>query len=523
MRIPVGAFIILGFCTTTGANVESTQRSGWFREIALCEPGCGPAIVAVDGADAVWVAVARAGKLARYSDGRLEQFDLGIDSRPVGLAVARDALWIAASYDNKIIRFDVRTHRLQGYPIDVPNSWPFFVAIGKNGTIWFSERAAGEIGNLDPGTGAFRHFHPPTPHSGPAGMAVDRRTGVVWFTESYADRIASLDPETGHITEYPMGQVSSGLVSGPAGIGVDANGDIWFAKLEGKIGHLAAGAQSIELIDTPSEARRPAGLTIDVRGEIWVAALDGNCILRYQPYRRRFVSYAIPTGMPDTTPLSPPAAQTSRPFGIAADSEGNIWFSEQYTGQLGVLDNSAPKLSILSPSGTVTNPSMLVTARAADRVAGINTVVWTIDNQPVKVEHGRVAVSSLAPGLHTLEMSAKNLAGHASRVRATFTWAPEKTGHVRVRIIDVAPYLDPAVVEVHRGDTVDWRYEPSADAHAPSYGLRRIVIEGARVSSNLLRSGDTFSYRFDQEGVFQIHTGAKEPAAAAGLVKVAGP
>src|SRR5205823_1790100 len=75
-----------------------------------------------------------------------------------------------------------------------------------------------------------------------------------------------------------------------------------------------------------------------------------------------------PTGAPDPAPMGPPEAtargempvvglraRTSRPFGIAVDSTGHIWFSEQYAGKVGRLD--VPVLRLFAPTGRVTGVS----------------------------------------------------------------------------------------------------------------------------------------------------------------------
>lgn len=520
-RFFYGALAALVISTGLAIADDSPQR-GWFREFALCDPGCGPAIVAVDRTDAVWVAIARAGKLARYQDGAIETFDLGAGSRPVGLAATQDALWIAASYDNKIIRFDLTSHAVREYAVDVENSWPFFVAIGTDGAVWFSQRAASKIGRLDPASGTFKHFDTPTPNSGPAGVAIDKRNGRVWFTQSYADRVASLDPESGVITEYAMGEASTGLVSGPAGITVDADGGVWFAKLEGKLGYLPADGKQIKLLDTPADARRPAGITTDARGGLWLVALDGNCLLRYQPSNGAFTSYALPTGQPDASPSNPPTARSARPFGIAADRQGNIWFSEQYTGQLGVIDSAAPTVEILSPRAQVSDPSILLTARALDRVSGVRETAWSIDGQTVKPENGRLDISKLSAGAHKLRVTATDHAGLKSEAESVFTMKP-LAGKVEVRILDAAPYFEPAVVEVKAGDTVEWKYTPTPDAHRTVHNLQRLTIEPLGVTSAALRAGESFSYRFDRAGSFKVRTGTDDAATESGLVKVSAP
>ncbi len=434
--------ILLLTALSTSAVAQSAKLSGrqpqaapetvrgYFREYALDHAGSGPAIVAVDADDNVWVALAKTGKLARFANGAIEVFEIGAESRPVGLAAGSrenghaGVIWIAASYDNKLIRFDVASRQTREYKIDGEASWPFNVALGPDGTVWFTERAAGRIGRLDPATAQVRHYDVPTPNCGPAGLAVDGRSGRVWFTESYADRVGVLDPASGRLAEYKMSDTSTGLVNGPAGLALDVRGGVWFAKLEGKLGHIAPGSEEIELIDLPATAKRPAGIVVAADSDVWAVALDGNLLLRYNPLTRRFKLYPIPTGEADEQPGTPPLAKTSRPFGIASDRQGNIWFSQQYTGQVAVLDVAPPELKILSPGRTVRTADALLTLRALDRVAGVERLAVKIDGKETAHSKGRLDFGGLLPGPHKLEVTAADAAGFTAATSVDFDYAP---------------------------------------------------------------------------------------------------
>src|SRR5262245_26715388 len=109
--------ILINIAVLAPASSTAGSSPGYFQEYALGNPASGPAIVAIDDNDNVWVAVARLGKLAMLANGSIRTFDLGADSRPVGIAIGSasngqaGSIWIAASYDNKLIRFDINTHQ----------------------------------------------------------------------------------------------------------------------------------------------------------------------------------------------------------------------------------------------------------------------------------------------------------------------------------------------------------------------------------------------------------------------------
>jgi plastocyanin len=180
----------------------------------------------------------------------------------------------------------------------------------------------------------------------------------------------------------------------------------------------------VELIDLPQAARRPAGIAIGPADDIWCLALDGNVIVRYERATRKFTLFPIPTGGPDLSPSFPPEARTVRPFGLAFDHQGNLWFSEQYTGQLSVLALAAPKVRVFAPSGDVSESDPLVTSHSLDRVSGIDKVEYFLDGKPVTPTAGRLQLFKESPGEHRLQIRVSNRAGKTSVAESEFTYKP---------------------------------------------------------------------------------------------------
>ncbi|WP_461319751.1 virginiamycin B lyase family protein [Bradyrhizobium barranii] len=407
----------------------------------------GPAIVAVDEDDDVWVAMARSGKLVRFRNDRVQSFEIGQDSRPVAIAVGNagnrhpNTIWISAAFDEKLVRFDKLTGAIRKYSLGEGTMWPFMIDLGPTGDVWFTQRAVGRIGRLDAETGVVQQFALPTENAGPAGLAIDPRSGMVWFTQGQVDRIGRLDPQTGKVTDYVMGDQSTGMTSGPAGIAIAPDGGVWFAKLEGKLGRVDPGTGRIQLIEVPEAARRPAGIAVGPDGNVWAVALDGNSVLRYEPAPRRFTIYPLPTGTVDAEPSSPPAARTARPFGLAFDSRGNLWFSEQYTGQLGVLALAPPSLRVVSPNGDINTHDPFVTLAAFDRVSGVESVEYSLDGRSVTLSAGRLSLLDCRPGPHRLAITATNHAGFSSTGSSDFRFTPNG-GTVSALIDALEPTTD---------------------------------------------------------------------------------
>jgi plastocyanin len=91
----------------------------------------------------------------------------------------------------------------------------------------------------------------------------------------------------------------------------------------------------------------------------------------------------------------------------------------------------------------------------------------------------RAALASLREGIVAY---AASIDGELQRLERFAAHAGASLGrNVEVRIIDAAPYFEPATVEVHAGDTVLWKYDLPSDGHSISHALHRVAIEGTGV------------------------------------------
>ncbi len=303
--------------------------------------------------------------------------------------------------------------------------------------------------------------------------------------------------------------------------------------------------------------------------------MDGNQVVNFNPKTRAFVLYPLPTGGIDAEPDAPPTARTSRPFGLAFDLAGDLWISEQYTGQLAVLDLTPPSLEILSPQGDTALADPLLTYRALDRVAGVSTVEVTLDGHPAQIVEGRLLLRNVAPGPHELRVAATDRAGHRAVALSAFDYRPRdetltdiianlpksgaeaeawrtaaletlepgqvpkeavremkasflaledafkgidrsalaatfdyvaETGadSITVRLLDEPPFFSATSLNLHEGDQVTWKYDPPIKAHRISTALHQIVIAGSDQATPTLRSGESFTYRFEHAGTYKV-------------------
>ncbi|MHB8473389.1 MAG: Vgb family protein [Gammaproteobacteria bacterium] len=120
-----------------------------------------------------------------------------------------------------------------------------------------------------------------------------------------------------NITEYPA-PVTRGM---PLHVGVDANSNVWFGEFHaGKLVRFSNGTMKTYNIDPTSG---PMNLWVNrADGSVWFSAL-GN-----------YIVHLTASGQLTTYPIPSP---NSMPMGVTGDSQGNIWFSEQFNGKIGVI------------------------------------------------------------------------------------------------------------------------------------------------------------------------------------------
>jgi streptogramin lyase len=163
-----------------------------------------------------------------------------------------------------------------------PASQPNQMAKGPDGTIWFVEVAANLIGHID-SLGGLHEYLIPTPAAG-WGDIVDGGDGNMWFTEFGANKIGKIGP-TGAFTEYPVPTANSG----PGGMVVGADGKIWFTEFNtNALGAINPADGSITEYAIPATALNggspnPNFITLGPDGNLWFTESGSNAIGEVSP------------------------------------------------------------------------------------------------------------------------------------------------------------------------------------------------------------------------------------------------
>jgi len=195
---------------------------------------------------------------------------------------------------------------------------PHDVAPAADGGVWFTAQATGELGWLDPATGAVLRI-PLGAGSAPHGVIVGP-DGAAWITEGGLNAIVRYDPLARRLTEFPVPRRNANLNTAV----FDPDGVLWFTGQAGIYGRLDPAEGVVRTWEAPRGAG-PYGITITPAGEVYYASLAGNHIAR------------IDRRSGEATPIDPPTPRQGARR-VWSDSRGRIFVSEWNSGQLSRFD-----------------------------------------------------------------------------------------------------------------------------------------------------------------------------------------
>jgi len=197
---------------------------------------------------------------------------------------------------------------------------PHDVAPARDGGVWYTAQLSGELGWLDPKTGATKATKLGT-GSAPHGVIVGP-DGAPWITDGGLNAIVRVDPVTSEVKRYPLPANRPNASLNTAVF--DRDGTLWFTGQNGVFGRLDTRSGAMTVSDAP-RGPGPYGIAACPDGEVYFASLAGN-------YVGRIVKE---TG--GTIVLTPPTSgQGARR--VWCDSKSRVWVAEWNVGQLAVYD-----------------------------------------------------------------------------------------------------------------------------------------------------------------------------------------
>ena len=210
--------------------------------------------------------------------------------------------------------------QLQEYAVPA-GSRPHDVAVADDGTVWYTAQGSGELGLLDPTTGAITEIALGD-GSRPHGVIVGP-DGAPWITDGGLNAIVRVDPATSEVQSFPLPADAPDANLNTAAFD-EEEGTLWFTGQSGIYGREHADDGEVEVFDAP-RGPGPYGITVTPGGDVYYASLAGSHVAQ------------IDTATGEATVLEPPTADqgTRR---VWSDSAGRIWSSQWVAGQVAVYD-----------------------------------------------------------------------------------------------------------------------------------------------------------------------------------------
>jgi streptogramin lyase len=301
-----------------------------------CISGCGglnlPGSLAIDSTGNVWVANYFGGAASKFSNTGVPASASGFAAASLqgsfGIAVdGQDSAWITNVNGNS--KGSV-TH-LGSSGADLSGSgyigggiyYPEALAATSGGEIWVADYADSAATLLASNGTAISGSSGYAPGALPftTAVAVDGNQNG-WF--AYQGGVATVT-QAGVVTSYACCDV-------PAGIALDASGNVWIADYDAsKVVKLTSGGSVIG--DTAAGGvHTPMSIAVDGSGNVWTANYRANTVSELNGATLQAVSPAAGYGLD---------ASLYGPFGLGVDASGNVWISNAYGETLTELIGAA--------------------------------------------------------------------------------------------------------------------------------------------------------------------------------------
>jgi virginiamycin B lyase len=248
------------------------------------------------------------------SEPEFKQFDVPPGSRPHDVAPAPDgSVWYTAQGSGELGRLDPTSGATQHVKLG-KGSAPHGVIVGPDGAPWITDGGLNAIVRVDPSTSEVKRFNVPR-SSANLNTAAFAKDGSLWFT-GQAGIYGSLDPLSGQVKVFdaPKGR-------GPYGIGTTPEGEVWFSSLAGSYIARVKPGGTLDVFDTPTVGAGARRVWSDSTGHLWVTEWDAGNLAMFDPQSEEWREIKMP-------------GEGSQPYAVYVDDRDIVWVSDFGTNAL---------------------------------------------------------------------------------------------------------------------------------------------------------------------------------------------
>jgi virginiamycin B lyase len=267
-------------------------------------------------------------------------------------------VWFTAQRSGELGILDPNSGAVQFVPLG-RGSAPHGVVAGPDGAAWITDGGQNAIARVDGRTHAVRLWKlPATAAYANLNTATFDRAGVLWFT-GQSGRYGRLDPKSGELQVFPAPQ---GV--GPYGIDATPQGVVYFASLAGSYLARVDGASGAATVLEPPTPRQGARrVWSDSKGELWVSEWNSGNLSRYSPASGRWQSWRAPGEAPQL-------------YAVYVDETDRVWASEWSAQVMLRFDPRTEKFEVFRSASRTAN---------VRQIHGRRGEVWTPESAADKI------------------------------------------------------------------------------------------------------------------------------------------
>jgi virginiamycin B lyase len=234
------------------------------------------------------------------------------------------ALWITDTWNQQIVRMSAQG-TFTGFALGNYGP-PLSICNGPDKALWFTiSSGPGDIGRITT-SGHIKLFSIGGSKLDFANDIAAGSDGALWFTQPNPNLIGRITT-SGTVTEY-----SKGITAGakPWSIAPGPDGALWFTELGGRIGRITTAGKVTEYSNgiTPTEALYDLAAGPD--GAMWFTEFETS-----ETYQIGASKIGRITMQGKISEYSRGISSDAGPIGIAAGSDGRMWFEEWWIDKMG--------------------------------------------------------------------------------------------------------------------------------------------------------------------------------------------
>jgi virginiamycin B lyase len=205
--------------------------TGAFKEYPLVEgKNSGPHGLVADKEGNIWFTANFGGYIGELDPrtGKVTEYqmpDASVDDPHTAVFDAHGILWFTAQGGNAVGRLDPRTGKIELKKVQTESALPYGIQTDSKGVPFFCELGTNKMGRIDPTTMTITEYKLPE-GARPRRLAI-AANNTIYFTDFKGGNLGRLDPASGAVKMWPS---PGGHESGPYGIAITPDGMVWYSE-----------------------------------------------------------------------------------------------------------------------------------------------------------------------------------------------------------------------------------------------------------------------------------------------------